>query len=74
MWSIPQAPLDDKRKSLDSEPRAAASLGHWWLEATERMPVCTLVKALTRGKATSKFNVQDKDEIRVGDLLVITPR
>ena len=33
------------RSLLDLESKAAASLGHWQLEATERMPLCTLDKA-----------------------------
>ena len=53
------------RKSLDLEPKAAASSGHWRLEATERTPLCTLAKALATGKTTSEFNVLDKNEIRV---------
>ena len=39
-----------------TEPRAAASLGHRRLEAMARMPLCTLAKALTKGKTTSEFN------------------
>ena len=50
-------------KSLDLEPKAAASLRRWRLEATETMPLCTLAKALARGKTTSEFNVLDKNEI-----------
>ena len=53
------------RKSLDLEPKAAASLRHWRLEATERMPLCMLAKVLATGKTTSKFNVTDMNEIRV---------
>ena len=45
------------RKLLDPEPRAAASLGHWWLhlEATERMPLCTLAKALATGWTRTRY-------------------
>ena len=57
------------RKSLDPEPKPAASLGHWRLEATERMPLCTLAKAVATGKTTSKttskFNMVDKNEKQV---------
>ena len=52
------------RKSLDPNPRAAASLGHWRL-----MPLCTLAKALATGKATSELNVLDKNEIRMDTFL-----
>ena len=47
------------------EPEAAASLGHWWLEATARMPLCTHGKKLTTGKTMSEINVTDMNEIRV---------
>ena len=57
--------MEGHRKSLDLEPNAVSSLGHWRLEATERMPLCTLAKALAIGKTKSKFNVLDKNEIRV---------
>ena len=57
------------RMSLDPEPRAAASLGHRRLEATERMPLCMLTKALATGKATNEFNVLDKNEIQVDTYL-----
>ena len=53
--------------------KPAASLGHWRLEATERMPLCTLGKALTTGKDTSEFNVLDKNEIRVDTYLSERP-
>ena len=53
------------RKEFDPEPKVAASLGHWRLEATARMPLCTLGKALTTGKTTSEINVTDMNEIRV---------
>ena len=49
------------RKSLDPKPKPAASLGQWLLEATERMTLCTLPKALEMGKTTSEFNVLDKN-------------
>ena len=35
------------------------------MEATARMPLCTLGKALAMGKTTSEFNVPDTNEIRV---------
>ena len=53
------------RKSLDLKSKAVACLGHWRLEATARMPLCTLAKALAMGKTTSEFNVPDKNEIRM---------
>ena len=53
------------RNLLNLEPKAAASLGHWRLEATARMPLYTLAKALATGKTTSEFNLLDKNEIRV---------
>ena len=43
--------------------KAAASLRHRRLEATERMPLCTLGKALTTGKAKNEFNLLDKNEM-----------
>ena len=61
------------RKSLDLEPNAAASLGHWRLEATERMPLCTLAKTLAMGKTMSEFNMLDKNEIRVDTYLSRSP-
>ena len=61
------------RKSLDLEPKAADSLGHWQLEATERMPLCTLAKALATVKVTSEFNVLDKNEIRVDTYFSLSP-
>ena len=54
-------------------PRAAASLGHWRLEATERIPLCTLAKALAMGKTTSEFNMLDKNEIRVDTYFSLSP-
>ena len=39
----------------------------------ERMPLCTLGKALARGKATSELNVLDKNEIRVETYLSERP-
>ena len=39
------------------------TLGHWRLEATASLPLCTL------GKTTSEFNVLDKNEIRVDTYL-----
>ena len=45
--------------------RAAASLGHRRLEATGRMPLCTLAMALATGKTTSEFSVLDRNELRV---------
>ena len=57
------------RKSLDLEPEAAASFGHWRLEATERMLLCTLAKALEMGKTMIEFNVLDKNEMRVDTYL-----
>ena len=53
------------RKSLHPKPKPAASLGYWRLEATERIPLCKLVKAQVTGKTTSEFNVLDKNEIQV---------
>ena len=53
------------RKSFDLKPKATASLGYWQLEATERMPLCTLAKAIAMDKTTSEFNVLDKNEIQV---------
>ena len=35
------------------------------MEATARMPLCTLAKVLATGKTTSDFNVLDKNKIRV---------
>ena len=61
------------RKSLDLEPKPAASLGHWRLEATEMMPLCTLGKALATGKTTSEFNVLDKNKIRVDTYFSLSP-
>ena len=54
-------------RSLDLEPKAAASLGHWLLETTERMPLCTAGKALhvVTCKNMSIFNVLDNNQIRV---------
>ena len=60
-------------KSLDLEPKVAASLGHWQLEATERMPLRTLAMALATGKTTSEFNVLDKNEIRVDTYFSLSP-
>ena len=57
-------PQGGHRKWPDPEPRAAASLGYGRLRARARLPLCTLGKVLTTGKATSKFNVMDK-ELRV---------
>ena len=45
------------------------SLGHWRSEATGRMLLCTLGKALTMGKTMSELNVLDKKEIRVDTYL-----
>ena len=39
------------------------------MEATERMPLCTLAKALATGKTTNEINVLEKDEIRVDTYL-----
>ena len=61
------------RKSLDPEPKPAASLGHWRLEAMERMPLGTLAKALAMGKTTSEFNLLDKNEIQVDTYLSELP-
>ena len=43
------------------------------MEAMERMPLCTLAKALATGKTTSDFNVLDKNEIRVDSYLYERP-
>ena len=43
------------------------------MEATARMPLCTLAKALTTGKAMNEFNVLDKNEIRVDTYLSQSP-
>ena len=61
------------RKLLDLDPKAAASLGHWRLEATERTPLCTLAKALATGKTTREFNMLDKNEVRVDTYFSLSP-
>ena len=61
------------QKSVDLEPRAAASLGYWRLEATARMPLCMLGKTLAMGKATSEFNVLDKNEIQMDTYFSLSP-
>ena len=43
------------------------------MEATERMALCTLAKALATGKATSEFKVLDKNEIRVDTYFSLSP-
>ena len=73
MLSVRACVTEGHRKSLDLQPKTAASLGHWRLEATARMLLCTLGKALATGKATSEFNVLDKDEIRVDTYFSLSP-
>ena len=43
------------------------------MEATVRMRLCTLGKALATGKTTSEFNVPDTKEIRVDTYLSERP-